>query len=157
MAAYHFVTTWLLRAPVGSVFAALDDAASWPGWWSNVRRAELVEAGGEDHVGRVWDFTWRGVLPYDLSFRSRVTRREPPWRLDGHAEGELIGEGCWRLYEGGEGTAVVYTWDVRTSRPWMNRLAPVARPLFAANHDAIMRRGGEALARRLDAPLLARS
>ena len=65
--------------------------------------------------------------PYDLTFESRVTRREPPYLLEGDADGELIGVGRWRLFEG-QATAVVYEWNVRTSRAWMNRLAPVAGP-----------------------------
>ena len=36
----------------------------------------------------------------------------------------------------------------------MNLLAPLARPLFRWNHDAIMREGGVALARRLNVRLV---
>jgi hypothetical protein len=36
----------------------------------------------------------------------------------------------------------------------MNLLAPVAKPVFRANHDWVMRNGGEGLARRLGAKLL---
>jgi hypothetical protein len=36
----------------------------------------------------------------------------------------------------------------------MNLLAPLARPVFRWNHDAIMREGGHALARRLNARLI---
>jgi hypothetical protein len=39
----------------------------------------------------------------------------------------------------------------------MNRLAPVARPLFAWNHDIVMRQGAEGLSQLLNAPLLART
>ena len=155
-ASYRFVTTWCLDAPIERVFDAIDDAAAWPSWWKGVTRAELVEPGDENKIGRVWDFTWRSRLPYDLSFRSTVTRREPPHLLEGAADGELIGIGRWRLYEG-RGTAAVYEWNVRTARPWMNRLAPVARPAFAYNHDFVMRQGGDGLARLLGAPLLVRS
>ena len=153
---YRFVTTWCLDAPIERVFDAIDDAARWPEWWKGVTRAELVEAGGEDGIGRLWRYTWRSRLPYDLSFESRVTRRERPYLLEGDAAGELIGVGRWRLFEG-QATAVVYEWNVRTSRAWMNRLAPLARPAFAWNHDAVMRQGAEGLARLLDAPLLVRS
>ena len=52
-------------------------------------------------------------------------------------------------------TAVTYEWNVRTTKAWMNLLAPVARPVFAYNHDVVMRWGGEGLARRLDCKLLA--
>lgn len=153
-ASYRFVTTWCLDAPVGRVFEAIDDAAAWPRWWKGVTRAELIEPGGEDKVGRIWDFTWRSRLPYDLSFRSTVTQRKPPHLLEGAAEGELIGTGRWRLYESPAGTAAVYEWDVRTSRAWMNWLAPVARPAFAYNHDAVMRQGAVGLAGLLGVPLL---
>ena len=37
----------------------------------------------------------------------------------------------------------------------MNVLAPVARPIFAWNHNAVMRNGGVGLANLLDAPLIA--
>jgi hypothetical protein len=156
MEEYRFVTTWCLDAPIERVFEAIDDAAGWPRWWKGVTRAELVEPGDGRGIGRVWRLTWRSRLPYDLSFESRVTRREPPYLLEGNADGELVGVGRWRLYVG-HGTAVVYEWNVRTSRPWMNRLAPVARPLFAWNHDVVMRQGAEGLARLLEAPLLLRS
>lgn len=156
MADYRFVTTWCLDAPIDRVFDAIDDAARWPRWWQFVTGAELLEPGSEDGVGRLWRYTWRTRLPYDLTFESRVTRREPPYLLEGDADGELIGVGRWRLFEG-QATAVVYEWNVRTSRAWMNRLAPVARPLFAWNHDEVMRQGGEGLARLLGAPLLVNS
>ena len=152
-ASYRFVTTWCLDAPIERVFAAIDDAAAWPSWWKGVTRAELVEPGDGNKIGRVWDLSWRSRLPYELAFRSTVTRREPPYLLEGSADGELIGVGRWRLYEG-RGTAAVYEWDVRTARAWMNRLAPIARPAFAYNHDHVMRQGGEGLARLLGAALL---
>jgi hypothetical protein len=152
-ASYRFVTTWCLDAPIERVFEAIDDAAVWPQWWKGVKRTELLAPGDEQRIGRVWELTWRSRLPYDLTFRSTVTRREPPYLLEGSADGELIGTGRWRLYEG-RGTAAVYEWEVRTARAWMNRLAPIARPAFAWNHDVVMRQGAEGLARLLGAPLL---
>ena len=152
-ASYRFVTTWCLDAPIERVFEAIDDAAAWPQWWKGVKRTELIAPGDEQRIGRAWELTWRSRLPYDLTFLSTVTRREPPYLLEGSADGELIGTGRWRLYEG-RGTAAVYEWDVRTARAWMNRLAPVARPAFAWNHDVVMRQGAEGLARLLGAPLL---
>ena len=44
---------------------------------------------------------------------------------------------------------------MHTTRAWMNVLAPIARPIFAVNHDYVMRNGGQGLARLLGAPLLA--
>ena len=156
MGRYEFVTTWCLDAPIDRVFSAIEDSARWPEWWQGVRSAVLLEEGDENGVGRLWRYVWRSRLPYDLEFDSRVTRLERPWLIEGQAEGELTGIGRWRLFEG-HGTAVVYEWNVSTSRRWMNALAPVAGPLFAWNHDVVMRQGAEGLARLLDAPLLTRS
>lgn len=69
--------------------------------------------------------------------------------LEGEATGELEGTGRWMLTSEDGWTRVRYTWDVRTTRWWMNLLAPVARPAFNWNHDELMREGGESLARRL--------
>ena len=155
-AEYHFLTTWCVNAPIDQVFDAIDDAARWPQWWRGVRRADLLEDGDETGVGRLWALKWRSRLPYDLAFEIRVTRIERPFLLEGHAHGELTGVGRWRLYAG-RGTAAVYEWNVATSRAWMNGLAPIARPVFAWNHDVVMRQGADGLARRLGVPLIATS
>ena len=41
---------------------------------------------------------------------------------------------------------MIYEWRVHTTKPWMNLLAPVAKPIFAWNHDWVMRNGGTGLA-----------
>jgi hypothetical protein len=43
---------------------------------------------------------------------------------------------------------------VATTRRWMSLLAPVARPVFEWNHDWVMARGGEGIARLLGSRLL---
>jgi hypothetical protein len=93
------------------------------------------------------------VLPYSLGFDLRVTRVERPYLLQGRAYGELEGVGTWRLYTG-QGTAIVYDWRVQTTKRWMNAVGPLARPVFAWNHDLVMRQGGKGLAAELGAELL---
>ena len=73
----------------------------------------------------------------------------------GDAAGELTGAGHWRLFECKGVTAVTYEWDVATTKPWMNLIAPVARRVFEYNHNVVMRWGGEGLAQRLGCNLLA--
>ncbi|MEA2367019.1 MAG: hypothetical protein QOI32_2531, partial [Thermoleophilaceae bacterium] len=80
---------------------------------------------------------------------------EPPCEMLGTASGELTGSGHWRLFEQAGVTAVTYEWNVRTTRAWMNALAPIARPVFEYNHNVVMRWGGEGLARVLNCRLLA--
>ena len=69
--------------------------------------------------------------------------------------GELEGEGRWSLRAEGERTVVRYDWQIRTTRWWMNGLAPAARPVFRWNHNVVMHQGGRGLADLLGARLLA--
>ena len=157
MAEYRFLTTWCLEAPVERVWETIYDAERWPEWWKGVERVVKVREGDENDIGCVWRMAWRSRLPYTLEFDSETTRVERPGLMEGVTRGEFNGEGRWRFYEGSAGTAAVYEWNVRTSRPWMNSLAPVARAVFEWNHDVIMRQGAQGLARRLGARLVARS
>jgi uncharacterized protein YndB with AHSA1/START domain len=157
MAEYRFLTAWCLDAPIEAVWEALYASEAWPEWWKGVERVVVLEPGDEQRVGQVGRYTWKSLLPYRLEFEMRTTKVEPPHLMEGEAQGELAGIGRWRLFTDGDGasTAVLYEWNVHTTRPWMNLLAPLARPVFAWNHDWVMRRGGEGLARRLGCRLLA--
>ena len=98
---------------------------------------------------------WRSLLPYRVEFQVRTTRVERPVLLEADAVGELQGIGRWRLFEEDGATAVLYEWNVSTTRAWMNLLAPIARPVFEWNHDWVMAHGGEGIARLLGCRLLA--
>jgi len=154
---YRFLTLWRLDVPVGPVWDAVYDTNAWPSWWPGVRRVQELVPRGPDGVGGISRFTFRSVLPYDVVFDVRSVRVERHRLLEGISFGELAGTGRWRFFREDGATAVVYEWDVETTRRWMNALAPVARPAFAWNHDRIMRAGGEGLAALLGATLLGRS
>ena len=155
MADYRFLTTWLLDAPRERVFEAIHDQASWPQWWRGVEEATEIRAGEDDGVGTVSRMVWKSLLPYRVEFEVTTTRIERPHLMEGDAVGELSGVGRWRLYEQDGSTAVLYEWNVATTRAWMNLLAPLARPVFEWNHDWVMARGGEGIARLLGCRLLA--
>jgi uncharacterized protein YndB with AHSA1/START domain len=152
---YEFLTTWVLEADRERIWEAIWDSERWPQWWRGVTAVAELEPAADDGVGKVSRYTWRSKLPYDLEFEMRTTRVERPTLLEGEASGELTGSGRWRLFEEGSTTAVVYEWRVETTKPWMNALAPIARPAFAWNHNWVMRNGGAGLAKLLGARLLA--
>jgi uncharacterized protein YndB with AHSA1/START domain len=154
-AGYRFLTTWLLEAPREPIWDAIFDQKSWPSWWRGVESVVELDPGDETGVGSHSRLTWRSRLPYDLVFEARTRVVEKPCLIEADAEGELVGEGRWRLFENGTVTAVLYEWNVSTSKRWMNALAPALRPVFKWNHDWVMRNGGTGLADLLGCRLLA--
>ena len=155
MADYHYVSTWQLQAPIEQVWAAITDLEHLPAWYRGVQQAQELAPGDTQGVGRRVRSVIKGRLPLRLAFETTVTRSVPPGNQELRAEGELAGTGRWSLEQQGEVTTARYTWDVRTTRPWMNLLAPVARPVFAWNSKGVMLQAGEGLARFLGVPLVA--
>ena len=156
MADYAFLTTWLLESPRQPVWEAIYDQERWPQWWRGVEEATELRSGADGgDVGSVARMVWRSLLPYRVEFEVTTTRVEHPHLLEGHAVGGLEGVGRWRFYEQDGVTAVLYEWNVATTKPWMNRLAPLLRPAFEWNHDWVMARGGEGIAALLGCRLLA--
>lgn len=153
--AYAFHTLWQLDAPLPRVWDVIYDARGWPVWWPELESVVQITPGSASGVGSIQRYTWRGRLPYRLTFDIRVTRIEPAKLIEGVASGAVEGVGRWLFSARGATTTVAYLWQIRTTTPWMNRLAPLAHPLFRWNHNQVMRRGGIGLARFLDARLVA--
>jgi hypothetical protein len=154
MAAYRFITHWHLDAPLDEVYDAVFRSLEWPQWWRGAESVEELDAGDADGIGSVRRYTWKSRLPYRLAFDARATTIEPMALLEATVSGDLEGHGRW-LFSREDGISVVrYEWYVDTTKPWMNLLAPLARHAFRKNHDWLMQRGAEGLARRLGARLI---
>jgi uncharacterized protein YndB with AHSA1/START domain len=149
MSDYIFITQWWFDAPIERVWDAIRDSEKWPEWWRSVVSVEKIRPGDADGVGDVRRYTWRGRLPYELTFDMKTTRVEELHRIEGTASGELEGRGIWRLVSEESGTSVRYDWNVRATKRWMRLLAPVARPIFAWNHDKVMADGERGLRKLL--------
>lgn len=149
MAGYRFLTDWRFNAPLDRVWHEIKAMDRWSEWWPFVSRVELLKQGDADDLGSVRRITWKTALPYTLTFDSELVAIEPFKRMEGRAFGELEGRGIWTFREDAGITQVNYDWQVMTTKAWMNVLAPVARPIFAWNHDKVMAGGFEGLTRRL--------
>ena len=145
---FVLVTDWHFDAPIERVWALIEDVDGWPSWWRAVRKVEMLKAGDADGVGTVRRLTWATALPYTLAFDVVLVRVEPGRLSEGRAFGDLDGTGIWTLWEENGGTHVRYDWRVDVTKGWMRLLAPLLRPVFAWNHNVVMRWGEEG-ARRL--------
>jgi hypothetical protein len=154
VAEYAFVTVWRIEAPIDLVYGAIHDTLDWPTWWDAVLAVEPVAPGDDAGNGEVRRYTFKGRLPYLLRFDLTTDVIQAPERLGGRAAGELEGRGDWTFRADGTATLVRYDWQIRTTRPWMNALAPLpfVRRIFVLNHDYVMGRGLVGIRRRLGAP-----
>lgn len=155
MAEYAFSTTWVVEAPRERVWAVLRDIPHWRDWFPGLRDVQELEPGDAAGVGAVLQATVRASLPYRLAFRARITRVEAPRLLELTALGDLQGSGRGTLAEEEGVTTIRFDWRVGTTKRWMNVLAPIARPVFAWNHDLAMSGAGRRLAGVLGVRLLA--
>jgi len=154
MAEYRLLTVWRIAAPLQPVFDAVLDSLDWPKWWPGADSVEQLHPGDADGIGCVRRYIWKGALPYRLSFDARATRIESPRTLEAVVSGDLAGRGLWTFsYDAGI-TTVRYEWRVQTTKQWMNMLSQLTYHLFADNHHALMRKGGEGLARQLNVRLV---
>ncbi len=152
---YEFVTIWRFDAPLEKVWETIKRSENWHEWWKGVIRVVELTEGDADGLGSIRRSTWKSKLPYKLEFDSEIVRIEPMNIIEARAFGELEGIGLWTLTAENKTTTYVrYDWKVKTTKPWMNLLAPLAKPFFRWNHDTIMNWGGEGLAKKLDCKLL---
>ncbi|MBK9270878.1 MAG: SRPBCC family protein [Saprospiraceae bacterium] len=146
---YHFVTEWKFEAPLELVWKEIYESENWPQWWKGVLSVDHLESGDENGIGDRKKYVWRSFLPYNLSFESKLVEKMLHRKLAGNVTGELEGSGVWTFEEQDGYTCVRYDWQVRTTKRWMNFLAPIAKPFFEWNHNVVMEWGRVALEKRL--------
>ena len=149
---YEFVTIWDLNAPLEQVWEVIKHSETWNEWWKGVVRVVELKEGDDDGLGSIRRSTWKSALPYTLEFDSEIIRIERMKLIEARAFGELDGTGLWQFESLSEtSTRVRYDWRVKTTKRWMNLIAPMARPFFTWNHNIIMGWGEEGLKRKLAA------
>lgn len=148
---YHFVSHWTVDAPPSAAYAAIYEVVRYPAWWPEVKEARKLD---EDHL---WMRT-RSILPYDLAFELERTIADPgAGVLEARLTGDLEGVIRWTIEGTRDGCRITFDEDVVTNKATLNRLAPIVRPAYVANHALMMAHGqsglrtflaGYALARR---------
>ncbi len=147
--AFELLSQWRLPVERARVWRALREPSEWPRWWRYVAAVDELDRGGAGGVGARHRFHWTSRLPYSIDLVMRTLEMREPELIRARAEGDLEGEGCWRLCEAPGGTLAEYTWRVALGKSWMRVLAPLLRPVFRWNHDAVMAAGESGLRRYL--------
>ena len=136
---YRFRSLWALPAPPAAVYDLLEQAEDYPRWWPQVRDVTKLS----DTTGVI---TIRSVLPYDMVFTARETRRDPAAGvLEIAMSGDLDGWARWTVIAHDGGSLARYDQVVDVNKPLLRRFAVPGRPVFRANHRLMMRAGRRGL------------
>ncbi|WAK00687.1 SRPBCC family protein [Methylobacter sp. YRD-M1] len=151
MPEFSLNTNWLIPAPVEAVWSCLIDTENWPSWWKYVISVEEIEPGDASGINNIRRYYWRTCLPYTLMLNLCVTEIETRRFVAVKVDGDLQGHGYCQLCPDSTDnyTEVEFRWQVQTRKPWMNRFATLAAPIFAWNHARVMKSGEESLIRYL--------
>lgn len=142
---YHFLTDWRFQAPLPRVWSVVLDIERYPGWWKNVRRVKIIRGDGKS-IGSVIKCEVRGSLPYSLKYAVEVLEAEEYRHILLRSTGDLVGSGRWEFAEVEPGVVKAsYYWDVATTNPILNLVAPLAKSALARNHEHVMANGYAAL------------
>ena len=142
---YRFLSLWRLPYGVAAVYRALERVEDYPDWWPQVRSVSRLN----DTTGVI---TIRSVLPYDMTFTARETRRDPgAGLLEIAMTGDIEGWARWTVAADGTGTLARYDQVVDVNKPLLRRLAVPGRPFFRANHRLMMGAGRRGLLGHLEA------
>ncbi|GAC1659437.1 MAG: SRPBCC family protein [Acidobacteriaceae bacterium] len=136
---YRFTHTWRIRASLDRVFPVLYDIARYPLWWPQVTSVvRLDEDSGE--------VTIRSILPVSLRFTlKQVVADEKHGVLEADLSGDLEGWSRWTLQAVPNGTLARFDEVARLHHPIPSAIEPLLRPLWNANHAAMMRQGERGL------------
>jgi hypothetical protein len=146
MNSYEFKSVWSIDAPIDIVWDVIAECRNWTQWWPYLENVDVLDPGGGDGIGLTCRFVWRGVLPYSIDIVVKVTRVYKPFLIEGETSGDLEGTGRWIfICENKDSTKVEYVLDVKTTKPWMNILAPALSWFFKWNHIRVMAAGRDGL------------
>ncbi len=140
-AEYRLLAIWRIEVPLEAVYAAATTPRAGRtggracGKWSRLRPVTPMVSTS------VIRYFWQGRLPYQMVFEVCATRIEKRVALEGTIHGDLEGVGRWHFNNEGAVSVVRYEWYVRSTRWWMNLIAPFARSVFIRNHGIVMRQG----------------
>jgi hypothetical protein len=144
--AYHFITTWKLRASCEEVYRILEDidalAEWWPAVYLDVKTREKGQPGG---VGKLIELYTKGWLPYTLRWTFLVTATKFPEGFSLRATGDFVGKGIWTFEQDGEDCIATYDWTISAEKPLLKKLTWLLRSIFSANHLWAMRKGEESI------------
>lgn len=146
MARYHFITRWVLDAPVQETYAIIKDSSSLARWWPSVYLdVKTLSPGLADGVGKQVALWTKGYLPYTLRWNFEVVEIIPFQKIVLDASGDLEGRGIWTFEESERGCIIRFDWNINFKKEYISWFGFILRPIFRLNHQWAMNQGLQSL------------
>ncbi|ABY22523.1 conserved hypothetical protein [Renibacterium salmoninarum ATCC 33209] len=141
---YSLHTVWRLPASSERCWHELVVLRSWQHWWPAFQLSS-PSSSHDPSIGEELMLTVRSPLGYKLRVGLKITDITHLSRLQVSGSGDLNGVGGTNFADEGSSeqpkTVISIGWTVRTTKRWMNLLAPVAAPAFSWAHRKVMADG----------------
>lgn len=147
---YRFDHSWHFNAAPEFIWNELMNISQWPRWCPTIETIQPLGRSRQLRIGNQIRTTWKGSLPYSITFDCVVTAFTTYDFISFTVHGDLAGNGICHFTGSKENTAVQFIWDVAPTRLWIRMSAPFARPVFIGNHNYIMDEMARGFARRID-------
>ncbi len=146
---YNLSSKWVIEAPIVTVWQTLVDTTNWNVWWPDVRTVHVLEQ-AKSHEGTLVVAILRGMAGYSLEVVLDLEKAIHDEQVALRASGDLNGVAIMDFKSANKHRTIVrISWQVKTTKPWMNVLAPALRKVFTRNHHLMMKRGEKGLQKYL--------
>ncbi len=137
---YYFNNSWNIDAPIELIWNEFVNYKQWSFWCDGLERMEQLD--GFDHlqIGNNVRSTWKGLLPYRITFNSVIKDFMQYSFLSFNVTGDLHGEGLCYFLPSQDNTTINFIWKVSPTKLWIKVCSPFVRTIFIENHNYIMRR-----------------
>ena len=135
---YSFNNCWNIEAPLEQSWKALFSYKKWTDWCDGLEKIEPLDQFDPIKKGHHIRSTWKGTLPYSISFDAVIKDVAPYSFLSFSVTGDLCGEGICHFLPWNQNTMINLIWNVSPTKLWMRMSSPFARSFFIENHDRIV-------------------
>lgn len=147
---YRFATVFTIDVEPHRIWDALTAPKGWLAAYPDVEHWEQKARGGADHLGDRYAIVHHVTGPVKLRYDVEVVRTRIPDRLAWRVTGDVAGTGTFELEQLDDVTDIRFTWEVATTRRWMNVLAPIIRRQLIREYKRSVAAAVHSLARTVD-------
>lgn len=136
---YHFNNSWNIDAPVELIWDELINYKQWPLGYDGLGKIEQLDESDHLQIGNNIRSTWKGSLPYSITFDSIITDFTKYSFIAFNVTGDLYGKGICSFLPSQYNTTINFNWNVSPTQLWIKMSSPFVRTIFIENHNYIMK------------------